>query len=392
MLAVARSLARKGHEVVFASGAAHEADAPLAGASYVRLPSAGGSPLDALRPYDDAASQAEALGPMLEELAPDVALVDVITLGAALGAERLGIPYATLVVHPLHTPSRALPPFGFGKAPGRGPWGRFRDAWMRSENRKDLTRARDDLNRGRWRLGLEPVERLDGSSSDRLVIVATLPALEVPRNDWPPHAHVVGPCLWDFPGDGFAPPAGDAPLVLVAPSTAYGGDGLLHSALIAAERLGVRVVVTAGAAAPPERLPSGVVRVTGTPHRAILPYAAAIVCNGGHGTVVRALEAGVPLVVVPGHGDQQENAWRVERAGAGLQVRRPSPARVGRALARVLGRPSYREAARRIAREAASLDGPLRAAELVEELARADNAGKDGGRAGARPPPERRLG
>jgi UDP:flavonoid glycosyltransferase YjiC (YdhE family) len=72
---------------------------------------------------------------------------------------------------------------------------------------------------------------------------------------------------------------------------------------------------------------------------------------------------------VPGHGDQQENAFRVERAGAGIQVRRrvPTAEAVARALARVLGRPGYTQAAARIAAEAAALDGPERAADLIEE-------------------------
>jgi UDP:flavonoid glycosyltransferase YjiC (YdhE family) len=93
------------------------------------------------------------------------------------------------------------------------------------------------------------------------------------------------------------------------------------------------------------------------------------VINGGHGTVVRALSAGVPLVVVPGHGDQQENAFRVERAGAGIQVRRrrPTPDAVARALGRILNGADYAASARLIAAEAASLDGPERAADLVEE-------------------------
>lgn len=368
MLAVARALVRLGHDVTFVSGEAHRADAPAAGARFELLPSVKGSPLHALRPYDDAAAQADVLRPLLEGLAPDCAVVDVITVGAALAMEMMAIPFATLVVHPLHTPSRTLPPFGYGRAAGRWPLMRFRDTWMRVNNRKDLERARADLNRNRALLGIAPTESLHVGLSDRLALVATLPSLEIDRPDWPAHAHVVGPCLWDPPDEAFDPPEGAGPLVMIAPSTAYDGDRLLEPALGAVTRLGVRGVVTAGAAAMPERLPARLA-ITRARHAAVLPHANAVVCNGGHGTVVRALTAGVPLVVVPGHGDQQENAFRVERAGAGIQVRRrrPTTAALATALRRVLDENRYREAAERIAREAASTQGPERAAALVEE-------------------------
>ena len=367
MLAVARALAARGHDVTFASGDSHEHEVKEAGLGFALLPRVQGSPLHDLRPYDDAAAQAEAMRPLLEALQPDAAVVDVITLGAALGVDMMGIPYATLVVHPLHVPSRVLPPFGYGRPPGRMPPLRFRDAWMRANNRKDLERARANLNIGRARLGLPPVSGLDVGLSERLVLVATLPALEIERPDWPSNAHVVGPCLWDYPGGAFEPPGGDGPLVLVAPSTAYDGDRMLGPALDAVRRLGVRAVVTPGAAQLPSPLPPGVVVVRGVPHRAIHPHVAAEICNGGHGTVVRALSAGVPLVVVPGHGDQQENAYRVERAGAGVQVRFPSPRSIRAALSRVLGRQRYAAGAQRLAKEAAEIDGPSRAAELVEQ-------------------------
>jgi UDP:flavonoid glycosyltransferase YjiC (YdhE family) len=113
-------------------------------------------------------------------------------------------------------------------------------------------------------------------------------------------------------------------------------------------------------------------------HDAVLPACDAVVCNGGHGIVARALTHGVPLVVVPGHGDQQENGYRVARAGAGVVVKRRKLATLPRALAQVLSDPRYRTAAGLIAREAATLDGPARAAELVEALVK---QGESGGRA-----------
>ena len=74
-------------------------------------------------------------------------------------------------------------------------------------------------------------------------LVATLPALEVPRPDWPANCHVVGPLLWDPADTELAPPPSEQPLVIVSPSTAVGGTlGMLDAAL--SGLAGVRVAAT----------------------------------------------------------------------------------------------------------------------------------------------------
>jgi UDP:flavonoid glycosyltransferase YjiC (YdhE family) len=82
--------------------------------------------------------------------------------------------------------------------------------------------------------------------------------------------------------------------------------------------------------------------------------------------VAKALVRGLPLVVVPGPGDQRENAARVERLGAGvhLPARRLTPRTLRAAVQRVLADPSYAAAARRLAATADGL-GPDHAAARV---------------------------
>ncbi len=48
--------------------------------------------------------------------------------------------------------------------------------------------------------------------------------------------------------------------------------------------------------------------------------AALVICHGGHGTVARALEHGVPVLVVPHSGDMAENAARIDWAGVGVRL------------------------------------------------------------------------
>ena len=55
-----------------------------------------------------------------------------------------------------------------------------------------------ELNDTRARLGLPALDYTHGGTSRQLALVATFPQLEYPRA-WPPHAHVVGPLMWEPP-------------------------------------------------------------------------------------------------------------------------------------------------------------------------------------------------
>jgi UDP:flavonoid glycosyltransferase YjiC (YdhE family) len=89
-------------------------------------------------------------------------------------------------------------------------------------------------------------------------------------------------------------------------------------------------------------------------HADVLPHCSAVVTHGGHGTVMKALAAGVPLVVVPLGRDQPDNAARVVQAGAGLRVRKNASAGTLReAIGRVLDDDRYRAAAGRMAAQLA---------------------------------------
>ncbi|GLD02373.1 hypothetical protein Mkiyose1088_42390 [Mycobacterium kiyosense] len=82
--------------------------------------------------------------------------------------------------------------------------------------------------------------------------------------------------------------------------------------------------------------------------------------GGGHGLVAKALLAGVPLVVVPGGGDQWEMANRVVRQGSGRLIRPLTAEALVSAVGDVLGSPGYREAARRAADSIAQVADPVR--------------------------------
>ncbi len=126
--------------------------------------------------------------PALRDLAPDLVVSDVITACGGMAAELLGIPWIELNPHPLYLPSKGLPPIGSGLAPGTGIRGRLRDATMRALTARSWRAGLRQRATVRAEIGLPardpgPLRRL----------IATLPALEVPRPDWPAEAVVVGP-------------------------------------------------------------------------------------------------------------------------------------------------------------------------------------------------------
>src|SRR5207245_724736 len=51
-----------------------------------------------------------------------------------------------------------------------------------------------------------------------------------------------------------------------------------------------------------------------------MPGCALVVCHAGHGTMTRALASGAPVLAVPHAGDMNENAARLDWAGAGLRL------------------------------------------------------------------------
>ena len=92
----------------------------------------------------------------------------------------------------------------------------------------------------------------------------------------------------------------------------------------------------------------------------LLSHADLVICGGGHGMVSKTLMAGVPMVVVPGGGDQWEIANRLVRQGSARLIRPLEPEALAAAVTEVLSSPRYAEAARRAGATAADVADPVR--------------------------------
>ena len=289
----------------------------------------------------------------LQSMRLDLVVSDVITACGGMAAELLGIPWVELNPHPLYLPSRGLPPIGSGLAPGAGVRGRLRDAAMRALTARSVRAGMQQRAQARGEIGLPAI---DPGPLRRLI--ATLPALEVPRPDWPDEAVLVGPLHFEPTEKVLSIPSGSGPVVMVAPSTATTGTlGLAEAALESLGPLGARVVVSRLTGADLTVPPWAVVGLGR--QDALLAQADLAICGGGHGMVAKSLLAGVPLVVVPGGGDQWEIANRVVRQGSGRLVRPLTGEALASAAAEVLATSGYRAAAQRAAAGAADVADPV---------------------------------
>ncbi len=319
-----------------------------------------------------------ALLPSVREFAPDVVVSDGLTLTPGLAAEVAGLPRATLLpeVYPAHAPG--LPFFSLGLLPprtraGSAAWRALDPALgIRLPSRRWMPRSHLALNDQRRELGLAPRERLDRPPDEELTLVATLPQLEYPR-EWPPGVHVVGPMFFEPRHPEPALPAGDDPLVVIAPSTVKDPRSrLLRVALDALASEPVRIVVTTGGAQRvPVAVPANAVAADWIDYSRVMPQAAVVICHGNHGTVTRALAEAAPLAISPAMPDDAEHGARVAWSGAGLMIPKPllTAAAMRAVVRRLLHDRRFAERAGAIAAWSRAHDGAAEGAELVERHA-----------------------
>jgi UDP:flavonoid glycosyltransferase YjiC (YdhE family) len=376
MLALGRRLAERGHAVTYETWERWRDHVVEAGMEFVPAPEYPVFPTQEqpLQPYEAVVRATVPTREAISARQPDVVVHDILTLAPALAAELELIPTATLVPHLYPVSAPGFAPYSIGaRLPHTRVGVRFWGMFERPLE-SGLRQGRDELNETRRRLGLPPVERLHGGLSPDLCLVATFPQLEYPR-EWPASVHVVGPMLWEPPAPSVPPPRGHAPLVVVAPSTSHDpGQELIRSALEGLRHLDVRVLASLNRRPPVTsiRTGAGARLVNWMSYSEAMRDASLVICHAGHGTVVRALECGVPVLAVPHSGDMAENAARLDWAGLGVRLpwRFLAPVTMRLAAERAFAEhQSMTARARKLATWAVANDGPTRAAELIERLA-----------------------
>lgn len=290
----------------------------------------------------------------IERRRPAAVLSELLLFGPLVAAEAAQVPAVVLNPTINVIPAAGAPPFGQGFLPATTPQDEARDREVGALVLAAWDEALPALNAARAEQGLPPLEHvLDQGRSAARVLVLTSRAFDF-LGPLPPVVKHVGPRLYDPPwAQSWSAPAGADPLVLVALSSKFQDQAQLLQRIVDALRpLAVRGVVTTGLGIDPESVdaPPHVQVVRSAPHAQVLREAALTITHAGHGTVIKSLAAGVPLVCLPMGRDQLDVAARVVHAGAGQRLDPDTPVdSITTAIREVLTDPGCAAAATRIA-------------------------------------------
>jgi UDP:flavonoid glycosyltransferase YjiC (YdhE family) len=288
---------------------------------------------------------------VLDELRPDVAVVDCM-LPAAIAAAR-----ATA------TPCVSLVHFLYGLA--RTQMVRAGGGWT-----TDLR----SLAATHRLLGLAPAsDGLSAWEAPELVLVTAPRWLDI---DFDAPANVVHAGPLGVAAHPRRPNRADIERqrVLLTFSTAMmgGQPELIDRVCEAVADLDLDAVLTLGPAVDRDgvRVPENVEVVAFADHDRLMPEMAAVIGHGGLGTALRALAHGVPQLLLPLGRDQAFNAGRVEQLDAGIRLATDAPpARIRAALQELLADSRFEAAAALVARRVAADEPDRTAAEAIEHTA-----------------------
>jgi MGT family glycosyltransferase len=328
---------------------------------------------------------------VMERERPDLFVPDYVLFGSIMAAEKVGVPSVALIpnIWPLLVPG--APPFGTGLLPATSAVTRARDSLLRAVTNRLFQSALPRLNLVRQGLGLTPLSSFfDQVTGCRALFVLSSATFDFSSPFVPNNVRYVGPVLDDpLWAEPWTPPwdaKNQDPIVLVAFSSTFQDQGAtLRRIVDALAGLKVRALVTLGEMLPADQVRSkgAVAVVRSAPHRDVLARASLVITHCGHGTTLKALAAGVPMVCIPMGRDQNDNAARVVHRGAGLRLSpKASPAAIAAAVGGILRDEKYRTAARSlgkaIEKECAEIDVVH---ELEAQLAAAPRQAPERGRA-----------
>lgn len=315
----------------------------------------------------------------------DAIISHPLTFAAPLVAERRRLPWASSVLAPLGFFSRADPPLMAVDprvAALQRNWpGLYRHLVpMARLATRGWGQHVHDLRR---RLGLPPGGDpvLDGQFSPHLVLALFSSLIAQVQPDWPRSTVVTGAIAWDAVHGGMPEAlaqfldAGPPPVVFTLGTSAVAAEraGRFYDAsLEATSRVGARAVLLIGKhdAHRPGARDRNVFVADWAPHSALFARAAAVVHQGGAGTLHTAMAAGRPMLVVPFAHDQGDNAVRAERLGIARVI---FPSRYGAGvvaeqLRSLLEEPHYRMRSEEIGAAVRAEQGARNAVGALEQL------------------------
>ncbi|WP_189955706.1 glycosyltransferase [Streptomyces alanosinicus] len=235
-------------------------------------------------------------------------------------------------------------------------------------------RKLDALNTDRKLFGLPPVEDWLDWTERVAVKVGLWPDWFAPDvNEWPRLFRTGFPCdasesgalpeeVWEFLS------AGEPPVLITGGTGRMLVSNFFESAVNGVLRVGARAIVVNRHLRRPLHWPEGQVLVQPQlPFPALMRHLSAIAHHGGIGTCARALECGVPQVVLAEGVDRPDNAARLRRLGVAIDVPGPSwtASTIADALRVLAETPSVRSASEEAVLRLRGVDAADQAARLV---------------------------
>ena len=209
----------------------------------------------------------------------------------------------------------------------------------------------------------------------RLVLHATDQVFDFDHPDLPPRHHYVGPLIWESEQSAptYLDEPGDPWVLVTLSSLAQDDTPIARAALDGFATLPVRVLLTTGGSHPLAdlgELPENARAEDYVSHAAALVRSKALISHAGHGSVMKALWHGVPMVLVPWGRDQPGVAARAEHLGVARVVPRNSidAHTLAQVARQVIDDPAFSEAAQRHSGRLKATDPVATAVEALEAL------------------------
>ncbi len=184
-----------------------------------------------------------------------------------------------------------------------------------------------------------------------LILHATDQGFDIAKERHPPHHAYVGPLFWEEPmgkSDRFDDAGLPWVLITLSTSPQFGDLAIVTAALEALKALDVRVLVTLAPEHDLDLLGNIPVNVHLTryyPHSQVLSQCILVISHAGHGSVMKAMIHGIPMVLVPWGRDQPGVAIRAKRLGVATVVPKSqcNGDTVAKAIRQAVEEPQFKE-------------------------------------------------
>ena len=286
---------------------------------------------------------------VIEDWKPDLLVREETEFGACVAAERAGLPHASVQV----TVSGQI-------------------AELRTVSPPRLAALRAEV-------GLPPDDEL-ASFEPYLVLSPFPPGLRKSGAFVPPTLQVIQPAPSNPTGSEQTPAWLQAtegrPLIYASLGTVFNNRTDVFERILKGLRdEPVELILTVGRNGDPTQFgpqPPNIHIERFVPQSLLYPHCAVAVIHGGSGTMIGALQHGVPLVVMPFGADHPGNVLAAQAAGVAraLDPEQMTAEEVREAVSEILARTEYRDNARRIQAEIAGLPPFAHGLRLLEQLAR----------------------